>query len=117
MIINAKIARTMLGVEDHGIMTFMLFVEWPNAGCGFGGYALDRHNPDTKKRNGKGHAYQAIREILSTLGVESWEKLTGTLIRIEDSGGRINKIGHIIEDRWFDIDGYMKGEESGCTVR
>lgn len=110
MIVNAKIVSTMLGVEDHGIMSFMLFVEWPNAGCGFGGYALDHHNGEAEERRGDGHAYQAIREILSTLGVASWEKLAGTLIRIEDNGpgGRLTKIGHIIEDRWFDIEEYMK---------
>lgn len=109
-IANAKIVSTMLGPEDHGIMSFFVFVEWPGSGCGLGGYGLDMHDRVTKQRIGSGHAYQAIREILSTVGVATWEKLPGTMVRIEDNGpGRpLTKIGHIMEDRWFDIDEHMK---------
>jgi hypothetical protein len=114
-ITNAKIVRTMLGIEDHGIMSFFVFIERPGAGCGFGGYSLDgpgelRHDD----RRGHGRSYQAIYHILKTVGVDSWEKLPGTLIRIEDNGlgGKLDKIGHIMEDRWFDLAAYMKaGEE------
>ena len=109
MIANAKIKSTMLGIEDHGIMTFFLFCEWPGSGGGIGGYALDGHKP-SDQRVGSGHGYQAIRRILETVGVDKWEKLPGTLIRIEDPGlGRpLTRIGHIMEDRWFDLDAYMK---------
>ena len=31
---NAKITSTMLGREDHGILTFMVFVEFGCSGCG-----------------------------------------------------------------------------------
>jgi hypothetical protein len=108
-ITNGKIVRTMLGTEDHGIMSFFVFVEWPGAGCGLGGYCLDSHVPPDK-RAGHGHSYQAIRCILETVGVDAWEKLPGTLIRLEDNGAgsRLTKIGHIMEDRWFDIETYMK---------
>ncbi len=109
-IVNAKIKSTMLGIEDHGIMSFFVNIEWPGAGCGFGGYALDGHAGEGKPRTGCGHGYQAIRRILETVGAASWEKLPGTLVRIEEQGwgGRLTKIGHIMEDRWFDIDDWMK---------
>lgn len=108
-IVNAKITSTVLGIEDHGIMSFMLMCEWPGAGCGFGGYALDQRDKETNTRKGSGYGYQAIRFILETAGVDRWEKLPGTLIRIEDNGpgSRLTKIGHILEDRWFDIEEYM----------
>lgn len=115
-ITNAKIVSTMLGIEDHGIMSFFVFCEWSGAGCGFGGYCLDgpdRQDDNTplrsNKRIGHGHSYQAIRHILETVGVEKWEKLPGTLIRIEYNGlgKQLVKIGHIMEDRWFDIAKYM----------
>ena len=33
---NGKITGTMLGKEDHGIMTFWLFVEFDSGVCGYG---------------------------------------------------------------------------------
>ena len=108
-ITNAKIAKTMLGIEDHGIMSFFVFCDWDGSGGGFGGYALDSFDGRDKPRKGHGLSYQAIRQIIETVGVTSWEKLPGTLVRIEDNGpGRtLTKIGHIIEDRWFDIAAWM----------
>ena len=38
---NARITRTTLGVEDHGILTAFLHLEGDGWGIGFGGYALD----------------------------------------------------------------------------
>lgn len=109
MICNAKIKSTTLGIEDHGMMIFFIAIEWPGGGASLGGYSLDRHSP-TKIRKGCGHSYQAIRIILETLKVESWEKLPGTLIRIKDpgAGALLNEIGHILEDRWFNLGAYMK---------
>lgn len=46
---NAKITGTKLGREDHGIMTFMIFVEFCGCACGIGGYALDEYDRETKK--------------------------------------------------------------------
>jgi hypothetical protein len=111
-ILNARIKSTTLGVEDHGIMTFFVFIEWPGAGCGLGGYALDARE-NGKPCGGSGHAYQAIRQILETVGVDKWEKLPGTLIRIVHPGlGRgLTKIGHILDDKWFDIEDWMKQED------
>lgn len=99
-IVNAQIKRTMLGFEDHGIFTAFLFVEWPGSGCGFGGYHLGKDVPDESK--GYGAAF--IQRILRTVGVEKWEELQGKYIRVESEGlgGGIRRIGHIIEDKWFD---------------
>ena len=42
MIKNAIIKSTMLGREDHGIMTFMIFIKFDKCvSCGIGGYAND----------------------------------------------------------------------------
>lgn len=38
---NAKIKSTMLGFEDHGIMTCFLQLEQASSGQCFGGYRLD----------------------------------------------------------------------------
>jgi|SRR5579863_429468 len=112
---NAIIKSTMLGIEDHGIMTFFVFVEWPGAGCGLGGYALDRQLRHCAIPHGSAIGYQAIRQILETVGVLTWEKLPGTHVRIVDEGlgHGLTRIGHFMDDRWFDIREWMKDAREG----
>lgn len=100
--VNAKIKSTMLGVEDHGILTFYLHCEWPGSGCGFGGYAIDKFDPASGKRLGYGPGLTAIKRVIETVGVESWEKLAGQVIRVSHDGNKILAIGNLLEDRWFD---------------
>ena len=40
-IVNARIRSTTLGVEDHGIFTAWLNLDYGGSGQGFGGWALD----------------------------------------------------------------------------
>lgn len=107
---NARITSTMLGIEDHGIMTFFITVEWSGGGVGIGGYNLDANATNDHGIRQGGAAYQAIRCILETVGVDSWEKLKGQLVRIDEDGAgtRVSKIGNIIKDQWFDLAEYMK---------
>ena len=89
-ILNVRIESTSLGFEDHGILTFYLFLEWEGAGQGFGGYAL-----------GKAYTTFVIEGILKTIEVENWEDLSGKYIRIKRKDGKIIEIGNIIKDKWF----------------
>lgn len=100
---NARITGTMLGVEDHGIMTCYLFLEFENGCCDFGGYALDTYDKEAEGRVGTAEGMQMIAEILETVGVKSWEELPGEFIRCEHEGwgGKITKIGNIIQDKWL----------------
>lgn len=108
-ITNAKISNTMLGIEDHGILTFSLSMTWGSAGQGFGGYALDQGAGE--KSSGK--CMLSIRKVLETVGVEKWEDLKGQLVRIRKSNeftGSIDAIGHIIDDKWFNIKEYFQND-------
>ena len=99
---NARIESTMLGIEDHGSMTFFLYLDYGGSGQGMGGYVLDGgHKPS-------GHAFGAIRKILETLEVDTWEKLPKQLCRVEADDGKVYRIGHTIKNRWFDLAAYMK---------
>lgn len=98
---NARIDRTMLGYEDHGVLTSWIFVDYGGSGQGFGGYALDRFNPKTKAREGTKFAANYIIGLLQTLGVDTWEKLPGTYCRIYGDYGKAEAIGHLLEDKWF----------------
>ena len=91
--INAIIESTMLGIEDHGIMTFFLYLQYNSCGQGFGGYCLKGDK-----------SIEAIRKVLETVGVMKWEDLKGKYVRIrkpDTYNGRIEAIGHIVEDRWW----------------
>lgn len=109
---NARITKTMLGFEDHGILTIWLYLELDGSGQGFGGYALD-DKPLDGDRSKTGYSRQptklcgrAITGILQALEVSSWEKLPGTYVRVHkaDFFAPITRIGHVIKDRWFSFE-------------
>ena len=104
-ITNGKITGTFLGTEDHGILTFYLYIESDCGSVGFGGYALDAYNAQTKLRIACAEGLQAIAAILRCVGVESWENLPGKYVRCVGNGtyAPILRIGHIIEDKWVDL--------------
>ena len=102
---NAKITSTMLGREDHGIMTFMICVEFGGCGCDIGGYALDGYDRDTQTRVFSVKSIEAISKILDVVGVYKWEDLPGKYIRIKYNslGKTIDEIGNLMEDKWFNL--------------
>jgi hypothetical protein len=57
-----------------------------------------------KRRVGSAYGMEFISRIISTLEVASWEKLPGTVCRVEHEGwdGKIIRIGHFMKDKWFD---------------
>ena len=105
MIKNAIIQFTMLGREDHGIMTFMIYINMGSSICGVGGYQLDEFNPATQTRVFRAESMEVISKILEVVGVNKWEDLPGKYIRFEDDGwgSTITKIGNIIDDKWFNL--------------
>ena len=105
MIKNARITSTMLGREDHGIMTFMIYIDAGDFSCGVGGFCLDEFNTTTQTRVFRAESMEAISKILDVVGVDKWEDLPGKHIRFEDAGwgSTVTKIGNIITDNLFDI--------------
>lgn len=69
----AKIERTSLGFEDHGILTAYLHVSYGTARQGVGGYDL---RPDALP------AAVWIARVLEACGVREWEKLAGRTIYV-----------------------------------
>ena len=103
---NAKIKSTMFGREDHGIMTFMIFIEFDECiGCGVGGYALDGYDRESNSRVFSAKGMEAISKILEVVGVDRWEQLPGKYIRIKDNGwnSTIDEIGNLMSDKWFNF--------------
>ncbi len=87
---NAKIVSTMLGIEDHGIFTASLTLDYGGACQSFGGYCLEGKT-----------AYVFIKGVLEALEIREWEKLPGTYVRVKAEHKGVQAIGHITHDTWF----------------
>ena len=107
-IINARIESTSLGIEDHGILSFFLHLEFDGSGQGFGGYALDTFDKEKKRRVGHAFGTDCILRILEVLKVHNWEDLRGKYLRIKRINHKIIAIGHIVENKWFNIEDLAK---------
>lgn len=104
-IINAQITNVSLGYEDHGILTFGLTLRFGACSVVYGGVALDAYDKQLKERVPSSQGLKLITEIMKTVGVDKWEDLNNKYIRIEDCGlGTIvDKIGNLMEDKWFSM--------------
>ena len=104
-IVNVQIARTHFGYEDHGILTVYVFYDGSGIGGGMGGYGFTKYPA--------AHA-KMMDELIQVFEVDSWEKLPGQYARVEcDLGRPTRKIGHLMKDKWFDIEEFaerMRGE-------
>lgn len=110
---NARITDTMLGREDHGIMTFSVYVHTEHYDCGVGGYGLDYYDRSKETRVFTAKGLEAISRILEVVGVDRWERLPGKYVRIKDNGwGKpIDEIGNLIEDKWFNLRDFFSRED------
>jgi len=113
---NAQIESTMLGIEDHGMMSAWLHLKVRGGGQGFGGFVLDTVG-DKEKFTRKPHAACGgfVAEVLRVVGVEKWESLPGKHLRIRriSDWGKIVAIGNIINDEWFCPEEYFKELKDG----
>lgn len=85
--------------EDRGMLTFWIDLKYRSGEQSVGGYEIAGDNGETNPRTA-----QAIRNLMATLGVYSTGNLAGKYVRIKHHHSGLNPtIGHIIEDRWWDI--------------
>lgn len=98
---NARIGSTMLGVEDHGILTAFLYLDYDSSSQGFGGYSLDGFNKELDKRVGSAYGMEFIKRVLNVLEVDNWENLKGKYCRADSEHYKVHGIGHITKDQWF----------------
>lgn len=103
-IVNGKIRSVALEIEDHGILSASITIDGDGWTQAFGGYALDNpfeHNGQ-RIRVGTAWGMEWIRRVLEVLRVDRWEYLVGTPVRIDHEHSAIHRLGHFLEDRWFD---------------
>ena len=114
---NAKITSTMLGTEDHGILSFYLYLDYGGSGQGAGGYSLDtpiKTGNTFLRRVGTAEGLSLIMEILEIVGVGKWEDLPGKYIRVQADQAKVHAIGNVIKDKWLNFETFFK-EIKGFT--
>lgn len=88
----AKIERTTLGYEDHGIFTCMLHLNFGGGGQGAGGYSLDAptHDADGNFTGKVGTAFgmEWVIRAMNACGVREWDEVKGrTVLALRDPDG------------------------------
>ena len=103
MIENAKITNADLTMEDHGCLVLWLTLEGLGWGCAFGGRVLGKGYVGAKEFEGSEKGIVEIMRIMDVVGVSRFSDLKGKIIRVEleHRVGTIDKIGNVIEDKWF----------------
>ena len=104
---NAKITGTSLGPEHRGIFTFELFLDYGGSVQSAGGFALDvptyAASGKFTGREGSATGMQLVAEVLRVVGVDAWEGLPGSYVRVRSGPRDVWAIGHLLEDRWLDF--------------
>lgn len=93
---NAIIESTSLGELGRGFSSF-IHVSYGGSSQGYGGYSIKDE-----------YCYKWVKGVTEAVGVERWEELPGTHVRVvvennEPGGGRIIRIGHILNDTWYSM--------------
>lgn len=91
----AKVEKTMLGFEDHGIMTCFLHLSFGGSGQGAGGYALDEPRRDASDkflgRYGTSYGMEWVIRAIKACGVDTWEQIKGrTVLALREGEDRFN---------------------------
>jgi len=103
---NAYIKRAEIIIEDHGLLTAFLDLNYGGMGQGFGGRCL--FNEKFKDQDCCGNF---IWGCLKICGVDSWGRVAGSHVRVISDSDKVHRIGHIIEDIWFDGNEIIKNLE------
>lgn len=98
---NAVIESARITISERGILDALLILDYGGGGQGFGGYALYLPKSYTHHRlmSPAGHFIYRVMEIA---GVTKWDGLTGKTIRVDADNTKVYRIGHIVNDDWFD---------------
>jgi len=96
---NCEIKSTMLGMENHNIMSLDLNLGGFGWGVSFGGYRID--GPD---------GMACLKELLKTLEVGKYEDLKGLYVRAANQGlgGKCLAVGHLMKDKWFSFEEFFE---------
>ena len=114
-ILNAQVTDADLSMADHGSLVLWLQLNGAGWGVGYGGYGIGKGYVGASEFRGFAKGTELIMRVMDTVGVSTFKELFGKYVRVavnfNSDGGRVNIIGNIIEDKWFDIKDFFTVEE------
>ena len=111
-IVNALIENVSLSMADHGVLCYYLTLKMNGCGCSYGGRVIGKGYLGAKEFQGYKKGTEALMRIMDVVGVERWEDMKGKYVRVElpGWGGVVDRIGNIIEDKWFSQKEFFGGD-------
>lgn len=98
---NAIIESASLYINDRGLLTCLVVLDYGGSGQGFVGHAL--YLPKSFSNHElKSFAGHFLFRVMQVAGVSEWDLLAGNTVRVKIENGIISAIGHIINDDWFE---------------
>jgi len=111
-IVNALIENVSLSMEDHGVLCYYLTLKMNGCGCSYGGRVIGKGYLGAKEFQGYEKGTEALMRIMDVVGVHRWEDIKGKYVRVElpGWGGIVDRIGNIIDDKWFSQKEFFGGD-------
>lgn len=109
---NAVITKARICDSDRDILSVWLDLDYGGSGQGFGGWTLylpksfKHHNP-----SGPNYAGHFIWRVMEIAGVRNWDDVPGKTIRVRQEHSKVEAIGHIVKDDWFNPEADFKNME------
>ena len=97
---NAVITDARFDTERG--LTAWIYLDYGGSGQGFGGWLLYGPKGWKAHESHGNYAGHFIWRVLEIAGVDDWSKLRGKTIRARCSWSKVEAIGHIVKDDWFD---------------
>ena len=112
-VLNAKITKVDLSMADHGVLMLQMSLQGSGWGVCFGGRVLGKGYVGAKEFSGSPKGIEEIERIMDVVGVDKFNDMKDKYIRvvIDGWGDGVDKIGHIIEDKWFDYKEFYGDEK------
>lgn len=97
---NAIIINAEILIEDNGILSLKLDLDYGHSRQSFGMY------------DNREDLSFFVKRIFETLNVFEWSNVKGQHIRVISVFAKVHAIGHFIEDKWFEPSKELKKDEN-----
>ena len=114
-ILNGKITEADLSMAEHGVLIMLLTLSGDGWGVEYGGHILGKGFVGATGFDSDPKGIEQIMRVMDTVGVAHFKDLNGSYVRIavhQKDQGRVNVIGNILTDKWFDIADFFAEPES-----
>lgn len=114
-ILNGKITEADLVMVEQGVFIMLLSLAGDGWEVDYGGHVLGKGFIGATEFSSEPKGIEQIMRVMDTIGVAHFKDLKGSYVRIavhQKDKGKVNIVGNIIADKWFDIADFFAEPES-----